>query len=305
MVQDESHRTEPDEILTLATGTSCSLWWQNTPQLVGERVGCIGNYAAANDASASVLLSAACARLAARRCTLAVGPLDGSTWRRYRAVTERGARRPFFLEPDTPPDWPEHFEEAGFFMLASYCSALNDNLHRRDPRAVHIAARMAAQQVTIRPLRPTDLDGDLRRIHSISIAAFARNLLYAPLGLEDFAALYRPLLPLIQPELVLLAERAAQPVGFVFALPDYCQAQRGEQIDTLVIKTLAVLPERAYAGLGMLLVERCQAAAQRAGYRRAIHALMHDKNLSGNISAFYAQPFRRYALFAKRLGTSQ
>ena len=36
----------------------------------------------------------------------AVGPLDGSTWRRYRLVTERGVEPPFFMEPDNPDDWP-------------------------------------------------------------------------------------------------------------------------------------------------------------------------------------------------------
>jgi hypothetical protein len=39
--------------------------------------------------------------------------------------------------------------------------------------------------------------------------------------------------------------------------------------------------------------------AREAGYTRAIHALMHDANRSGNISSRYARPIRRYTLYAQ------
>jgi hypothetical protein len=54
-------------------------------------------------------------------------------------------------------------------------------------------------------------------------------------------------------------------------------------------------------GLGHLLTVQCQVAAYALGYRRVIHALMHDDNISSKISARYAQPIRGYTLFAKRL----
>ena len=50
-----------------------------------------------------------------------------------------------------------------------------------------------------------------------------------------------------------------------------------------------------------LLVAEVQQRAARLGYARAIHALMHESNVSRNISRRYAQTIRRYALFAKRL----
>lgn len=114
-------------------------------------------------------------------------------------------------------------------------------------------------------------------------------------------AQYRCLLPLVRPELILLAEREGKAVGFLFAAPDLLQAQRGAPIDTLILKTVAVLPGRAYAGLGILLAERCHAKARDLGYRRVVHALMHDANRSRNVSAHYATPIRGYTLFSRQL----
>ena len=65
--------------------------------------------------------------------------------------------------------------------------------------------------------------------------------------------------------------------------------------------TLAVVPDRRYAGLGRLMTQQTHRNARQLGYRRVIHALMHESNTSFNISARYGQPFRRYTLFAKSL----
>jgi len=67
------------------------------------------------------------------------------------------------------------------------------------------------------------------------------------------------------------------------------------------LKTFAVLPGRAYAGLGNVLVAHSHRIARALGYRRAIHALMYEGNNSLIISNRFSRPFRRYTLFAKVL----
>jgi predicted N-acetyltransferase YhbS len=109
------------------------------------------------------------------------------------------------------------------------------------------------------------------------------------------------LAPFINSELVLLAEREEQVVGFSFALPDALQAGRGEDINTVILKTVAVLSGRDYAGLGNLLAAQTHAIAHRLGFTRVIHALMHDGNASRTISGFYGQPLRGYTLYSKSL----
>jgi hypothetical protein len=48
-------------------------------------------------------------------------------------------------------------------------------------------------------------------------------------------------------------------------------------------------------------MDLAQRKARALGFRRAIHALIHESNVSGRISARTAQTMRRYALFAKPL----
>jgi len=285
----------------------CSLWWRQAPPLSRHRTGAIGHYASADDTVAAALLGAAVARLRDRGCTLAIGPMDGNTWRRYRFVTGAGSLQPpqprFFLEPVNPPDWPRQFEHAGFEKLAEYYSALNSDLARPDERIEPVAARLEVSGVRIRSAAGTDLHAQLKRIYHVSRIAFARNLLYTELSEEDFVAQYMGLLDRIRPELLFLAERDCELVGFVFAIPDFAQAARGSAIDTFVIKTVAILPHADLRGLGGVLVSRAQQAGHRLGFRRCIHALMHEGNVSRRISGHYAETMRRYTLYRQEIAT--
>jgi GNAT superfamily N-acetyltransferase len=227
--------------------------------------------------------------------------MDGNTWRRYRLITERGSEPVFFREPDNPEDWPRHFLDNGFTPFAYYSSAMTTDLSRKDPRMEQVADRLAAQGVRIRPLNPRGLEEDLHRIYTVARISFRNNFLYAPIEEAEFFAQYRQLLLCVRPGLILIAEFRERPIGFLFAFPDLLQARRGRSIDTVILKTVAVLPDRAHAGLGGLLVARGHEVARNLGYTRAIHALMHEHNNSRNISRHYAETIRRYALFARAL----
>jgi GNAT superfamily N-acetyltransferase len=290
---------DPDALIALddEDGTltaRASLWWNRVPAYPGERIGLIGHYAANDARTAALILSAACAELGRLGCTLAVGPMDGSTWRRYRLLTERGTEPPFFLEPDNPDDWPLHFEAQGFAPLARYYSALNEDIRR--PWSLP-----SADGLTIRPLDPERIEEELHELWRIATSAFAGSFLYTPIEETEFRSMYRQLLPAVRPELVLIAEQDDQAAGFCFSVPDVLQARRGLTVDTAIMKTIAVLPEHQRRGLGSLLISRVNEAAARLGMRRCIHALMHEANPSRKIGRGLLRDFRCYTLFARSL----
>ena len=285
-------RNRADEIIA-----QCSLWWQNVPPYPNHRLGLIGNYSASDAPAAAELLAQACAQLAENDCSLAVGPMNGNTWQSYRLVTERGSEPPFFLEPNNPATWPQHFIRQGFASLAEYYSTLTTDLTVCDERVDASAQRMAAQSITLRALQMDDFEHEMAYLYTVAAQAFQQNFLYTPISEAQFIAQYQPLKSFVQPELVLLAEHKGRVIGFLFAVPNALQAV----CDTFIIKTVAVLPEAQYAGLGSLLVARSHAIATTLGYKRAIHALMHESNRSRRISQHYSQPLRRYTLFAKAL----
>ena len=284
----------------------CSLWWNAAPWLSGRKTGAIGHYASADDEAGAALLEAAVERLRERGCAMAMGPMDGNTWRSYRFVTGGGSSSPeppFFLEPANPPEWPRQFERAGFAKVAGYYSALNCDVGRPDERIERAAARLEEEGVRIRSCANADLRVELKRIYRVSRVAFARNFLYTELGENDFISQYAGMLSRVQPELLLLAERGGDLAGYVFAVPDFAQAARGETIDTFIIKTVAILPEQGLRGLGGVLVGRVQQAGHRLGFRRCIHALMHEDNPSLRISRHYAAMMRRYTLYGREIAS--
>jgi GNAT superfamily N-acetyltransferase len=279
----------------------CSLWWNNTPPYQHHRVGLIGNYAAQTPEAARYLLHHACQHLKTQGCTVVIAPMDGSSWQHYRLISERGDEPLFFLEPDYPDAAIEQFIDQEFTAIAHYHSALNTDLTYRDQRSHLIRQKLQAIGVHIRPLDLTHLEEELHHLYPVITTCFRHNLLYKPISEADFIAQYRALLPYVNPELVLLAEHQHRLVGFLFAIPNLLEQQRGEAVQTVILKTIAVLPLRSYAGLGQILFEECHAIAHQMGFRRAIYALIHDASLCRNLTRRYARIIRRYALFAKPL----
>jgi GNAT superfamily N-acetyltransferase len=278
----------------------CSLWWNGTPAWKEHRVGMIGHYSASGE-GAGALLNHACRQLAEQGCTLAVGPMDGSTWRPYRLITRFGDEPRFFLEPDNPAEWVEHFSDSGFEPLARYFSALNADLARTDPRIERHAAHLHQTGITVRPIRGEAFVEDLRRMFTVAQAAFRGNLFYCDPDETEFVQTYRPLLGKVPLELILLAEQAGRPLGFAFAVPDLNEQERGEPVKTMIVKTLAALPHRRCAGLGQWLLAEVQRRAHLLGFSRAILALVRDTGHLRRISGRYARPIREYTLFAKVL----
>jgi len=278
----------------------CSLWWKSVPYLPGEILGIVGHYFA-NEGVGSSLLNYACKKLQSQGCTLAVGPMDGNTWRSYRLITNLGSEPLFFMEIKHPSFWVNHFQSAGFSPLSEYTSAVAADLDFIDPRVCSAECRLSSRGVSLRSLRLESLDEDLRHIYAVTIKSFQGNFLFTAINESEFMEQYRPIRGYVRPELVILAFHGTRPVGFVFAIPDYLETQRGTPATTVILKTLAVMPGVGMAGLGAVLVARIHKEAQRLGFKRVIHALMHEDNASRNLSQQYSKEFRRYALFSRKL----
>ena len=285
----------------------CSVWWTDTPEYEDHAVGLVGHYAAADARAGQAVLDRACRRLAEEGCTCAIGPMDGATWHPYRFVTDRGGRPPFVLEPWHPPTYPDHFRGAGFAPLARYVSSVGADFD--DGHTPSVSEAPPGDDLRVRALDLDRFEEELCRLHGLVTASFADNFLYTPLPQADFVALYRPYRAFIDPECVRLLEQQqgdkTRLVGMAFMVPDVLQsettsqAERGEPVDTSVLKTLAVHPDLMGQGLGRWLTEHVHRQAQARGYRRVVHALMHADNVSRRLG--HGEVLRRYTLFRRDL----
>lgn len=290
---------------------ACAIWYDEEVELSPKdakklstqkvRIGTIGHYSSFDPEYGIAIINEACEILFACGCNYIIGPMDGSTWASYRLVTEPGDYPPFFLEPTNRNEWPDEFLKAGFKPIAEYTSALNSDLTRKNPKLVAAAERLRSNGITIRTVDPSQMNDELERIYEMSLTAFENNFLFMPVDEDYFTPQYQKIMKFIRPELVFLAEHNGELVGYLFGIPDMLQQKRKEEINTVIIKTVATLPGRLYAGLGQALIEQCHSAALELGYVKAIHALMYEGNNSKNISSYYAETIRRYTLYGKEL----
>ncbi|MEB3288866.1 MAG: GNAT family N-acetyltransferase, partial [Leptolyngbya sp.] len=257
-------------------------------------LGRLGGLEATDAEAAIAFLHQACEILRQRGCSQVLGPMDGSTWQSYRCALNWENGPPFWGEPQTDPCWVNWLTQAGFTPVAKYESRLCLDLRqthrpRRRRHSLPSVRIQSAQGLTAEALLP--------HIHTLVMASFRRQPFFQPWPETVFTQHLRPLLSQMDPELIHLAWDQDRLVGLVLALPDGL-ATDGRR---LIIKTLAIWPGRAYAGLGATLLESAHHAGFRQGYRQAIHALMHSQNPSLSLSRRYSQPFRDYVLMGKNL----
>ena len=278
---------------------SAGLWFTETPSHQTQRIGTIGA-CEIDDTTQSVQFLTDCADYLhnEQECQTVVGPMNGNTWLRHRLVLESNERVPFLMEPMEPEHYLSTFRAAGFKIFSQYSSSSVD-LTGEQPVFESLEKRLLQSGVTIRSIRPENFHADLIAIFKLSLISFCNNFLYTPIDQTSFVGKYQASQEHIDPELVLLAERDGELVGYVFCVPDLVATQR-QQEPAIIVKTLAVLPERTLSGLGTVLVAKAQIRAKNKGYQEAIHALQYESNSSLRISKrFSAKVFRRYALMAQ------
>ena len=259
--------------------------------------GLVGFYECEDNAEAStLLLNAVKQYLTDVGMTYLLGPMNGTTWQKYR-LTLPSQNPPFFLDNYHKPWYHGQFVAAGFEPIAHYSSTKIAVANKPYSRLKAFEAD-TSQAITIRPFNMEAFEADLHVIYTVSIASFQENFLYTPLSFETFLAQYLPVKALMNPQFVLIAEDAyAQPVGFVFAVDNlFDKTQK-----SLIAKTIAVLPSFRSNGLGTVLLEKIHQTALNAGYTAVFHALMFESNVSSKILADGSELYQTYQLMGMAL----
>ncbi|MEP5758229.1 MAG: hypothetical protein ABJ327_02735 [Litoreibacter sp.] len=236
------------------------------------------------------LLADAAALAKSEGATALIGPMEGDTWHAYRLISDRGVRPPFLMEPSSADHDEAVFKAAGFDVISSYFSAAAPLSELPGPKPID------SELFTVETWDGTDPDALFTQVYQLSCAAFAGNPFYKHIDLEDFLAMYRPVVALLKQDLILFArDEAGALVGFLFGIPNYAE---GPTPSSVILKTYASLEK----GAGHWLSYQFYVNAKAMGFKTAIHALMHDDNLSALRSGLNgADVFRRYALMGRAL----
>ncbi len=265
--------------------------FRDAPSWDGLKCAALGRATFDSVSAGETLLVSVCHQLKEEGFGGVIGPMDGDTWHSYRVVTESDGSAPFLMEPASGPHDLGAFQAGGFVPISAYFSSrarLSDTVSEE-------AAPVPG--IVIEPWDGSNAEGLIGQLFRLSGQSFADNHFFKAITLEAFLDLYRPLLPLIDPNHVLFARTADEGrlVGFLFGLPD---ALNRTETKTVILKTYA----SGVRGVGFLLADTFHRRAIDMGFDDVIHALIHSDNVSGKRSAQHnATVFRRYALMGRRL----
>jgi len=189
----------------------------------GEKTGFFGFFESVDDpAVASALMSAAEKALRDRGMKMIRGPFNFSTNEECGFLVQGFDRPPSFMMPYTKAYYPALMTKLGYStakdLLAyeyEYQGAIPEHLARFSQR---IRER---KQVVIRTIDMNRFVEDVEAIFTIYNAAWSKNWGFVPVTEEEFRATAKDLKPIVDPSLVLIAEKGGRPVGFIVTLPDY------------------------------------------------------------------------------------
>lgn len=279
----------------------------------GAPLGQVGFYTCADDGEASrALLDAAFAWLRSRGAREALAPMNGGVHRAHRLMTRGFERAPFLLEPRNPAWYPGQLVAAGFAPIHRWTTY--ELARAMLPPLRDVLRRLArrADSLTVEFVEPGP--AALARFHALLDRAWAGHPGWAPFPLEELAATFGALLPLLPPRhLAVLVDERGRDAGIGFMYPDWADEVRALGGDASgwgrwmgrararrgVAHTVALAPEVRGRGAAAKVVAAALDVALDAGYESLLFSLTTETFHLWERRGLVAT--REYALYGRAL----
>lgn len=280
-----------------------------------EKTGFFGFFEVRRDYdAAAALLQAARTWVGAQGMAVLRGPVSPSTNYESGTLIEGFDSSPVILMSYNPGYYAEFFQRFGLAKARDLYAWWFDLPGGLPPRAHKVAERARRTPgLVIRPLDIEHLEDEIVRARTIFDSAWQRNWGFVPLSDEEWLFLAREFRPILQPELVLMAEVHGRPAGFVLTLPDVNPVLKGLKTWSwpLVylklglglyrprvarLAMLGMVPAFQNLGFAALLYEELYRRAQALGYRACEFSWVLEDNVLANRSA-EAMGARRYKTY--------
>lgn len=288
-----------------------------------DRTGFFGFFESVDDTAVSAaLLDAASAWLRARGMQVMRGPFNFSTNDEFSSpgvLIDGFDTPPTVMMSHNPPYYGRLMDAAGmgkskdllaYWIQPRVPERLRNTMERLGKRA----------GVTIRSVRMKDLKEEVGRVQEVYNAAWSQNWGFVPMTEAEFHHLAKELRPVVDPDLILLAEKAdGEPIGFLLALPDLNRAfshlpngklfpfgvfkflWHQRRIRTARILTLGLKPGYQHLGLGAVMYTRLLEIGMAKGYQGAEGSWILEDNpeMCTALEKMGADAYKRYRVYER------
>jgi hypothetical protein len=213
-------------------GTIAATVDDNNNATHNERAGAFGFFETVNDqAVADALLDAAEAWVRAQGMTIMRGPLNFSINDEVGTLVEGFDSPPMIMMTYNPRYYPELITAHGYRQrmdMYAYLFDIAESLEKAPAKLFSVAEKAAdGAGIRVRKIDMRRMDHEIALIKQVYNQAWARNWGAVPLTDHEIDHFAKGLIPLLDPNLVLVAETAdGKPAGVSLGVPDVHQALR-------------------------------------------------------------------------------
>ncbi|MFH1143169.1 MAG: N-acetyltransferase [Candidatus Eisenbacteria bacterium] len=255
---------------------------------------------------------------AARNLDTLRGPASFSSNEEWGLLIDGFTSSPCVMMTYNPPHYAGLLEECGFRKAKDVVAYYLDN---PDPpeRVMRVAEKMATRKgVTVRSLDMRRFDEEVAGIRTVYNRAWEKNWGFVPMTEAEFSHMAREMKPIIKPDLVLIAEKDGEPVGFTMAIPDANQALKhangrlfpfgllkilwyARKIRMVRVPVLGLVPEIQGAGIDQLLYLRLFQGGRRLGIKAGEFSWILEDNLRMRqaLDKLDAHVYKTYRIYEK------
>ncbi|HMJ06577.1 MAG TPA: GNAT family N-acetyltransferase [Chthoniobacterales bacterium] len=292
----------------------------------GTNVGCFGLFECIDDLTVALALFAAADDwLRQRGRSEIMGPIDYSTNYVCALLIDGFEHPPMLLTSHNPPYYQQLIERSGFEKAMDWYAWWFADPAEAAARLRRIAARFSKREaITIRPVNLKKLDQESARLREIYNQAWEKNWGFVPFTGAEFDHLVHELKPLAVPELVLIAEIAGEPAGFILAVPDINAAFKKingrlfsfglpiglakliyhkSRLKTARLVALGVVPKFRRHGIAETLVLRIvEEGMLKRGYIGELSMTLENNRLINRfLEAIGAEKYKTYRIYQRAL----
>lgn len=294
-----------------------------------DKCGFFGFFESVNDQNvANALLNAASDWLRSQGMTQVRGPVSPSTNDEVGLLVDGFDTPPSALMPWNPPYYVDLLANAGFELekrllawLVTYPQCMTDKMVRVT------AALKQRGKIHVRPLNMKRFPKEVENIKRIYNEAWQPNWGFVPMTDEEMNAMAYELKQIIDPDLVVFAEKEEEdrPIGFALALPNINEAlmlgkpippgaknlptaimnlmTNKKKIQSMRIVTLGVLPKYQGKGVDAMLYRELMEQGLAKGMLNGEASWVLEDNTMMNRAAemMNAKAYKTYAVYEKNL----
>ncbi|MAG47154.1 hypothetical protein CL617_00990 [archaeon] len=260
-------------------------------------IGIIGFYECIDDDKiSSLLINKAIDYLHENKCVRIRGPINVSIWSTYRFVVDQKDNDSFILEPLTKNYYIKQFSNEGFKVIEKYGSAQRIDFNTILPFVKTDYEFILNEGYNIKTLDKDNFTQGILSIKEMVQEIFRDSNSFIEISKGEYLYLYEDYERMLDQTFIqIISNSDGRDVGFCTSIIDPLQKQ------TIVLKTIGVLPEYQGKRVGAALLYEQHKKAQELGATKEIYALIKIGNIITKLPYPGIEVIRKYVLMEKDL----